>query len=74
MEKTPEQIDYQTTLDTFKTNTIGPMLAVKHFSKFMPKRGSVLENINGLNKDVAVWAMLSAKSGSIEENKLGILT
>lgn len=42
----------------FNTNTIGPALTIKHFSKLLdPKHG--------------VMATLSAKVGSIEDNRLG---
>ena len=44
--------------EMFNTNTIGPALTIKHFSKLLdPKHG--------------VMASLSAKVGSIEDNRLG---
>ena len=44
--------------EMFNTNTIGPALTIKHFSKLLdPKHG--------------VMATLSAKVGSIEDNRLG---
>ena len=69
-EKTPQQINYEDTMETFKINTIGPMLAMKHFSDFLPKRSTKLEAMEGL-PDVAVWATMSARVGSIGDNRLG---
>lgn len=69
-EKTPQQIDYEDTMQTFKINTLGPMLAIKHFSNFLPKRHTKLESYDGL-PDTAVWATMSARVGSIGDNKLG---
>jgi NAD(P)-dependent dehydrogenase (short-subunit alcohol dehydrogenase family) len=70
-EKSPKQIDYQAALETFKINTLGPMLAIKHFSDFLPRRGVKLESIAGLPNDVAVFATMTARVGSIGDNKLG---
>ena len=42
----------------FNTNTIGPALTIKHFSKLLDPKNSVM-------------ATLSAKVGSIEDNRLG---
>jgi NAD(P)-dependent dehydrogenase (short-subunit alcohol dehydrogenase family) len=44
--------------EMFNTNTIGPALTIKHFSKLLDPQHSVM-------------AMLSAKVGSIEDNRLG---
>ncbi|CCG80625.1 Putative uncharacterized protein [Taphrina deformans PYCC 5710] len=69
-EKTPQQIDHEDTMRTFQINTIGPMLAIKHFSSFLPNRNTKLDKAEGL-PDVAVWATMSARVGSIGDNKLG---
>ena len=44
--------------EMFNTNTIGPALTIKHFSKLLDPKHSVM-------------ATLSAKVGSIEDNRLG---
>lgn len=69
-EKTPQQINYEDSLQTFKINTLGPMLAIKHFSQFLPKRNQTLDQYEGL-PSIAVWATMSARVGSIGDNKLG---
>lgn len=74
-EKNPKQIDYDKSLETYKINTIGPLLLIKHFSEFLPK----------LTTDVApspegdkisfpqhsTWLSMSARVGSISDNKAG---
>ena len=57
-EKKLEDLNQAQLSEMFNTNTIGPALTIKHFSKLLdPKHG--------------VMATLSAKVGSIEDNRLG---
>ena len=79
-EKNPNQIDYSNTLETFKVNTIGPMLLFKHFSSFLPSNSKQSsfekgeregEEYEGLNEHKAIWAMMSARVGSVSDNKKG---
>ncbi|PPJ53368.1 hypothetical protein CBER1_00957 [Cercospora berteroae] len=69
-EKSPAQINYDDALLTFRTNTLGPMLLLKHLSPFLPKKATKLERADGLPK-TAVWANMSARVGSITDNRLG---
>lgn len=74
-EKSPTQIDAEKALLTFRTNTIGPMFMLKHFTSFLPKKQSTLceqrpELQCGL-PPVATLAIMSARVGSISENRLG---
>lgn len=69
-EKAPTQINYDDALLTFRTNTLGPMLLLKHFSPFLPRKATKIEELEGLPK-TAVWANMSARVGSITDNKLG---
>ncbi|KAH7361262.1 hypothetical protein BKA66DRAFT_499480 [Pyrenochaeta sp. MPI-SDFR-AT-0127] len=73
-EKSPAQIKADDALLTFRTNTLGPMLMLKHFSPFLPKKNA------SINKDqddmqgfpsVATTAVMSARVGSISDNRLG---
>ena len=64
------QIDYDHALMTFKTNTLGPMMLMKHFSPFLPRKGTAMETSDNLPNQ-AVWAMMSARVGSITDNGLG---
>jgi NAD(P)-dependent dehydrogenase (short-subunit alcohol dehydrogenase family) len=69
-EKSPSQIDYNNALHTFQVNTLGPMVLLKHFSPFLPKKATTIEELKGL-PPCAVWANMSARVGSIADNALG---
>lgn len=69
-EKSPAQIDYDNALHTFQTNTLGPMMLIKHFSPFLPRKAVELGQEPGLPSH-AIWATMSARVGSITDNGLG---
>ena len=56
-EKRLADIDMKVLQETFTANTFGPALLLKHFVPFISARG--------------VMALISAKVGSIEDNRLG---
>lgn len=58
-EKTARQISLDTFQKTLTVNTIGPALIAKYFANRMPRKGRV------------VFAAISARVGSISDNKLG---
>ncbi|KAK3080283.1 hypothetical protein LTS18_002657 [Coniosporium uncinatum] len=99
-EKSPAKIDADDALQTFRVNTLGPLLLMKHFSPFLPsKRGKDFPTassasasarnsssnskdeegdrddgsgeLDGLNPSHVVWAVMSARVGSISDNALG---
>ncbi|KAF4780185.1 oxidoreductase [Colletotrichum scovillei] len=78
-EKSPAQIDYDDALETFRVNTLGQMMLMKHFSPFLPKKSvkfstsSSPENdeARGLPPSHAVWAAMSARVGSTADNRKG---
>lgn len=57
-EKRLEQLNYRQLMATFKVNTFGPALVLRHFAPLLDRRR-------------AVMGFLSAKVGSIEDNRLG---
>lgn len=57
-EKKLGQLHYDQMLETFKANVFGPAMVIRHFSPL-------------LDTGRAVMAVLSAKVGSIEDNRLG---
>lgn len=57
-EKKLADLNYAQLLATFQINTFGPALVLRHFSRLLDRRRGVL-------------AVLSAKVGSIEDNRLG---
>ena len=69
-EKSPSQIDYDKALLTFQTNTLGPLMLIKHFSPFLPRKSVDLSQPIGLPTQ-ALWANMSARVGSITDNGLG---
>lgn len=58
-EKAMRELDPAWLAETYAINAIGPALIAKHFLPIMPKAGR------------AVFAALSARVGSISDNKLG---
>lgn len=58
-EKAMRELDPAWLAETYAINAIGPALIAKHFLPIMPKTGR------------AVFAALSARVGSISDNKLG---
>lgn len=70
-ERSPLQINSAHALETFKVNTLGPLLLLKHFSKFLPTQKTAMgEPSTGLPPQ-AVYAMMSARVGSTSDNSLG---
>lgn len=69
-ERAPAQIDYRRALETFKVNTLGPMLLMKYFCPFFPRKTTELAEEGGLPGN-AVFAVMSARVGSITDNRAG---
>lgn len=71
-ERASSQIDYDSALETFKMNTVTPMMLIKHFSRFLPPKTTAppREPVPGLPRQ-ATWVCTSARVGSISDNKLG---
>ncbi|KAK0733655.1 hypothetical protein B0T26DRAFT_634373 [Lasiosphaeria miniovina] len=42
-EKSPAQVDYGSALDTFRVNALGPLLLMKWFEGFMPRKATRLD-------------------------------
>lgn len=74
-EKSPSQLDEANILETFRINTIGPMLMLKHFSPFLPRKTTAMPSSDELGKGLpashATWLNMSARVGSISDNSLG---
>ncbi|KAF2635068.1 NAD(P)-binding protein [Massarina eburnea CBS 473.64] len=70
-ERSPAQINADDALLTFRTNTLGPMLMLKHFAQFLPKKNaSEISDMEGL-PETSMTAIMSARVGSISDNRLG---
>ena len=69
-EKAPEKIEYEGALATLKLNLLTPMMLVKHFTGFLPRKAQSLDEVEGLPRQ-SVLALMSARVGSIGDNRLG---
>ena len=72
-EKSPAQVDADDALLTFRTNTVGPLLMLKHFSSFLPKKSFKFDE-SGQDEGlpaISTMAFMSARVGSISDNRLG---
>ena len=70
LEKAPEKIEYDSALETLKLNLLAPMMLVKYLAPLLPRKAQKLEGIEGLPPQ-AVLGLMSARVGSIGDNKLG---
>ncbi|KAK4209883.1 hypothetical protein QBC37DRAFT_443095 [Rhypophila decipiens] len=88
-EKSYSAIDYENALETYKVNVLGPMLLIKYFADFMPKKGTTFagtadDGTEGVGSaggyggegemslpPSAIWTTMSARVGSISDNRLG---
>ncbi|KAL8824645.1 MAG: hypothetical protein Q9170_008091, partial [Blastenia crenularia] len=70
-EKSPSQISHPHALETFKVNTLGPLLMMKHFSPFLPRKSTTFPSLASPLPRQAVFACMSARVGSITDNQLG---
>ncbi|CAJ0548015.1 Ff.00g047690.m01.CDS01 [Fusarium sp. VM40] len=74
-EKNPSQIDADASLDQFRINTVGPLLLIKHFDQFLPRRTTELES-SPEDDEVkmpshSVWLSMAARVGSTSDNRAG---
>jgi NAD(P)-dependent dehydrogenase (short-subunit alcohol dehydrogenase family) len=69
-ERAPDKILYDAALATLKLNLLAPMMLMKHFAAFLPRKTTELEHVEGLN-DAALMAFMSARVGSISDNQRG---
>jgi NAD(P)-dependent dehydrogenase (short-subunit alcohol dehydrogenase family) len=69
-ERAPDKIEYESALDTLKLNLLAPMMLVKHFVGFLPRKTMTLGSEECLPSS-ALLALMSARVGSIGDNRLG---
>ncbi|KAL8788516.1 MAG: hypothetical protein Q9195_007255 [Heterodermia aff. obscurata] len=73
-ERSPSQISASQALATLQINSLGPLLLAKHFIPFLPKQSTALPLLRNQMANLpshAVMALMSARVGSISDNKLG---
>ena len=69
-EKSAAQVDYADALETFKVNVLGPLMLMKYFSGFLPRKMTELDLSETDLPGHAVWVDMGARVGSIGDNKL----
>ena len=67
-EKQPADIDFEKLKETFQINVLSHLLLIKHFSEFLPDTKSQRESLDG---HLAKWVHISARVGSISDNRKG---
>ncbi|XP_038894686.1 C-factor [Benincasa hispida] len=65
-ETTLNKVERSSLLHAYEVNAVGPILVIKHLWPFLKAGGG-----SGTERDVAVVANLSARVGSIGDNRLG---
>ncbi|KUI57601.1 hypothetical protein VP1G_04931 [Cytospora mali] len=80
-EKSARQVDAGDALATYRVNALGPLLLMKWFGEFLPRRRTVFAaedeyDATGQKQAVrlpghAVWMGMSARVGSISDNRKG---
>lgn len=67
-ERSPADLDAAKIREMLHVNLLGPLLVLKHFSPFLPTKKSPRQHATS---PAAVWANMSARVGSISDNRLG---
>lgn len=74
-EKSPAQVDRDRALETYEVNTLGPLILMKWFYDFLPRKTTSMEGVPGGSSTTlpphAVWVNMSARVGSVSDNRLG---
>lgn len=75
-EKSAAQVDYDAALETLRVNVLGPLLLIKHFEPFLPRKSTELSPAGGGDEGSglpphAVWVNMAARVGSVSDNRLG---
>ena len=68
-------MDYDHALETYKVNALGPLVLMKWFHDFLPRKTTKMDlpepgGAAGLPHH-AVWVNMSARVGSVSDNRLG---
>ncbi|KIP12883.1 hypothetical protein PHLGIDRAFT_138426 [Phlebiopsis gigantea 11061_1 CR5-6] len=64
-ERRPQDLDVSKMVETFQVNVISHLLLIKHFSRFLPRSNQAQ------GAELAKWVHVSARVGSVSENRLG---
>ena len=67
-ERQPSDLALDHLLETFRLNVISHLLLIKHFSRFLPPAST---STSSPHTPLAKWVHVSARVGSISDNRLG---
>ncbi|KAI1392295.1 NAD(P)-binding protein [Hypoxylon trugodes] len=76
-EKSPRDVNYHDALETLRINVLGPLLLMKWFGEFLPRRNTdislepLFTNSGNEEPAHATWLTTSARVGSTSDNRLG---
>lgn len=75
-EKSPAQVSAEESLEQFRINAVGPLLLIKHFGEFLPKLTTEMAPSPDADEvrlpdGHATWLSMSARVGSITDNRAG---
>ncbi|KAH9844003.1 uncharacterized protein C8Q71DRAFT_852519 [Rhodofomes roseus] len=70
-ERRPTDLDRDSVEHTFQINVISHLLLMKHFSRFLPAPVSKNDKSSSTSKSLSKWVHMSARVGSISDNRLG---
>ncbi|KAI5921880.1 short-chain dehydrogenase/reductase-like protein [Camillea tinctor] len=80
IEKKPQQIAYDDALETLRVNLLGPLMLMKWFGDFLPRKAADLASSDAQGRTSqagqgiprhAVWLSVAARVGSTSDNRLG---
>lgn len=63
------KVSYNDALETFKVNTLGPLIMLKHFLPLLPRESIPASKL--FPQEFSIITSMSARVGSIADNKLG---
>ncbi|KLU83173.1 hypothetical protein MAPG_02238 [Magnaporthiopsis poae ATCC 64411] len=67
VDKSAEAVDAGATLESFRVNTLGPLLLMKHFVPFLPRPSTATSSSPSLPPH-AIWVNMTARVGSVADN------
>jgi NAD(P)-dependent dehydrogenase (short-subunit alcohol dehydrogenase family) len=83
VEKSPSQINYEDALESFKVNSLAPLVLMKHLHKFLPAKSSQPFRTDFPSRVLsekeppfrlpshAIYGIMAARVGSISDNAMG---
>ncbi|KAL8387237.1 hypothetical protein RB595_010057 [Gaeumannomyces hyphopodioides] len=71
VDKSAEAVDAAAALESFRVNAVGPLLLMKHFVPLLPRASAAAPPSLALLPPHAVWVNMTARVGSVSDNRQG---